>query len=260
MIANIPMKLEEEKTNEKKLKFNTSSLNINDWLTQNSTQSYGMRLPFLQPFPPPPSQFWCKRKTRDYPLRKGGCVFFSSLILALLVGLCTSPPHLHPATNGWLIMPTMVVSDLQIWFSPLKIGVPKNRDVSRRACSQYLSNNTTMHEIPPREVFEKRSFGTSAWLIMPTMAVSDRQTWFSPIKIGFPQNRDVSQWACSKYLSNNTTMYEIPPREFFEKRSFGTCPWLIMPTMAVSDLQTLFSPLKIGVPQNRDVSQRSSSQ
>ena len=44
----------EEKTNEKKLKFNTSSLKINDGLTQNSTQTDGIRLPFLQPFPPSP--------------------------------------------------------------------------------------------------------------------------------------------------------------------------------------------------------------
>ena len=34
MIASIPMTLEEEKTNETKLKFNTSSLKINDGLTQ----------------------------------------------------------------------------------------------------------------------------------------------------------------------------------------------------------------------------------
>ena len=100
----------------------------------------------------------------------------------------------------------MAVSDLQTGFSPLKIGVPQNREVTKRACLQYLSKNTTLCEIPTREVFEKKDFGTSPWLIIPTMAVSDLQTGFSPLEIGVPQNRDVSKRACSQYLSDNTTL------------------------------------------------------
>jgi hypothetical protein len=80
--------------------------------------------------------------------------FFSSLILALPEGLCTSPPHLSPhdkylknknfGTSPWLIISTMAVSDLETKFSTLKTGVPQNRYISKRAGLQYLSNNTTL--------------------------------------------------------------------------------------------------------------------
>ena len=87
--------------------------------------------------------------------------------------------------------------------------------VSQRACSQYLSNNTTLYEIPQWEVLRNKDF---PHLGLAHYADNGR---FGPSNMNFSAtNRShpkslVSQRTCAQYLSNNTTLYAIFKQEVF---------------------------------------------
>ena len=119
--------------------------------------------------------------------------FFSSLILALPEGLCTSPPHLSPHEKYLkkrISAPPWHVYPFPSTVPPIpahSFDIKKNaRDYPIRKCGCVFFQqpypgaprravHITSTPVPTREVFEKKDFGTSPWLIISTMAVSDLQ-------------------------------------------------------------------------------------
>jgi hypothetical protein len=98
--------------------------------------------------------FYLKKNARDYPIRKCDGFFFQQPYPGATrraVHITYTPVPTREVfekkdfgTSPSLIISTMAVSDLETKFSTLKIGVPQNRYISKRACSQYLSDNTTL--------------------------------------------------------------------------------------------------------------------